>query len=113
MPLDLTISKSRGKSNQSEANNHGGLRVRTDLIGPTIVNEGTVLDLSMSNRRRPGGHQPGNESEECDYSSRELTVPSSSARYSTQKCIKVPKSGYQAKTLPIKKFTDNKVEGRG
>ena len=80
MPLDLTISKSHGKSSQSDASNHGGLRVRTDLIGPTIVNEGTVLDLS-TNRRRPGDHQPGSESEECDYSSRELTVPSSSARY--------------------------------
>ena len=88
MPLDLTISKSRGKSNQSDVTNHGGLRVRTDLIGPTIVNEGTVLDLSMSNRRRPGSDggnpQPGNESEECDYSSRELTVPSSSARYDSK-----------------------------
>ena len=88
MPLDLTISKSHGKSSQSDASNHGGLRVRTDLIGPTIVNEGTVLDLS-TNRRRPGDHQPGSESEECDYSSRELTVPSSSARYTTNFAILV------------------------
>ena len=72
MPLDLSISKSCGLLIPRESS---ALRVRTDLIGPDSANQEKALDLT-SNSKRQRRHLE--ESDEGDFSPRDLTMQSTS-----------------------------------